>query len=350
MTIAVFLIVFMGAGGNGKADNDNLRSGQAHHAIDDSAPVPPSSGYGDNLDSTSSIMMQEEGLQEAIEEASSDIHEAEEEELSIEQDKLKTEATGITNFLRVRMGSLFGSTLTAEEVNEVANQVEEQLSSEASATLRSEADAIADQEIEDVENLVDTEEEAGLDAADIESDVLEQEAMSVGDVRSGIDMAAMDVKGSLKARAAEIEKEILEERLSAKLGKRVKLVIMDDEVQGVDELLTGLNNLAPGAPVTQAYNPYSAAPPPQQPAATTSSYYGAPPAQPVTPAYGSASTSTSTAYGAAAPAQPATAYEAAAQEQGDGDDENAGDDDNAAESGDDEKEEKPQKSKGWWNL
>jgi len=304
-------------------------------------------------------MMQEEELQEAIEVASSDIHRAEEKELSIEQDKLKTEATGITNFLRVRMGSLFGSTLSADEVNEVANQVEQLLTSEASATLRSEADAIAEQEIEDVESMVDAEEEAGYDADDIEGDVLEQEAFAVGDVRSGIDMAAKDVKDSLKARAAEIEKEILEERLSAKLGKRVKLVIMDNEVQGVDDLLTGLNNLAPGAPGTQAYNsnPYSAAPPPQQPAATTSSYYGAP------PAYGSSSSMTATtAYGAAAPAQPATTYGATGEwGGGDGDDDdnnedvdyNAGDDDdtsNGAESGDDEKEEEPPKKKGWWHL
>jgi hypothetical protein len=96
--------------------------------------------------------------------------------------------------------------------------------------------------------MVSTEEENGYDAIEIEEDVYDDERQAVNAIKVGITAEATHVQQSLSARATEIEKAILEERLSAKLGKRVKLVIEEDEVrpmEGDDELFHGLHALAP---------------------------------------------------------------------------------------------------------
>jgi len=373
LAIAAFITIFLSTGGSGKADNDNLRSGQAHHAVDSVAvPTPPVSSstnnYGSELDTTSAIMVDEEVVREAIDEASGFFKTVEEEELEKEDAVLVKEASGLGNSLRVRMGGIFSKSLTFAEMNAVANEVEEKLTQEAESELRDQADQMAEGDIESIENMVDAEEANGLETEEIEEDVHNQETAYTQELRVGIDEAADHVKLSMKKRAAEIEKEILEERLSIKMGKKVKLVIVDDEVQGVDELFTGLGNLAPNAaqPQTQGY--YGA--PPQQPA--TQGYYGAPTAQNT---YGSAAAQPVTStFGAAVPPQPVSGnfkdpedYEDGEEnaEEGSGGGETGGEtEDNKSEyegeevnGGDDAEQveeeaggETAKKSSGWWHL
>jgi hypothetical protein len=230
-----------------------LRSGQAHHdtdaketvATETSLAAVPAAPEGTDV-----VILDEENLQETVDEATEDIKEAEKAQLQDEEAMLESATSKVTNMIRIRMGNLFGKTLTSDEVEQVATQVEGELMTEANKMLRTRADSITSREIDNLEGLVEDEEQAGYETEEIEGDVYEQELGAVDTVKEDIDAAAITVKDSLKSRAAAIEKAILEERLSAKLGKRVKLVIMDDEVQGVDELFEGLTTMAPPAAAT----------------------------------------------------------------------------------------------------
>lgn len=264
--MAVFVVFFLFSGGDGSSsNNDNLRSGQAHHSTVAKEPISPMETTGDPAEmydpsdphassstltatETEGVVVIEENLQEAMDEVTEDIKEAEEAQIQEKEQMIEKSSSGIANILRIGMGKLFGSTLTNAEVDQVAGLVEGQLVTEATEMLRHQADDITNREIDNLEGMVNDEEEAGVGTNEIEEDVYEQEPGAVGAIKVDIDAAAISVNDKLKARATEIEKAILEERLSAKLGKRVKLVIVDDEIAGVegsDELFHGLNTLAP---------------------------------------------------------------------------------------------------------
>ena len=278
--------MFLSAGGNGKADTDNLRSGQAHHAVDSvAAPSFPSSGYDSENDAAAEMAVDQE-LQEAVDEAVDDIKEVETEELRKEDVVLEEKASELGNSMRLRLGSLFGKSLTIDEMNAVATEVENELTTEVEKELRDRADQIAEKDITNIEDLVDAEEEAGVDPDEIEEDMYSQESFALKELRSDIDQAADHLKERMKVRAAEIEKEILELRLSSKLGRKIKLVIVDDEVQGWED-----PSNSGYAPQPQTQQGYYAQPPPQSAMSSTYAYaaaqttgYGIP-SSPAQPAY-----------------------------------------------------------------
>lgn len=292
LAISAFVVIFLSAGGSGKADTDNLRSGQAHHAVDSVVvPAYSSSGYDSEKDAVSEMMVDQE-LQEAVEEVEDDIKEAEAQELRKEDTVLEAKASELGNSLRLRLGGLFSKTLTFDEMNAVATEVEHELTTEVENELRDKADEIAERDIGNIEDLIDAEEEAGVDPDEIEEDMYNQESFALKELRTDIDQAADHLKENMKVRAAEIEKEILELRLSAKLGRKIKLVIVDDEVQGLEDPRT--SGYA-SQPQTQGHFAQS---PPQTTVSSTYAYaaaqtgYGVPASQ-AQPAY---------TYGAATPA------------------------------------------------
>ena len=292
LAICGFVVIFLSAGGSGKADTDNLRSGQAHHAVDSVAvPAFSSSGYDSEKDAASEMMVDQE-LQEAVEEVEDEIQEAEAQELRKEDTVLEAKASELGNSLRLRLGGLFSKTLTFDEMNAVATEVEHELTTEVENELRDKADEIAERDIANIEDLIDAEEEAGIDPDEIEEDMYNQESFALKELRTDIDQAADHLKENMKVRAAEIEKEILELRLSAKLGRKIKLVIVDDEVQGLEDPRT---SGSASQPQTQGYYAQS---PPQTTVSSTYAYaaaqtgYGVPASQ-AQPAY---------TYGAATPA------------------------------------------------
>lgn len=256
VVISVFLVLFLSSGGSETANNENLRSGQAHHATvgevsAQGASKTATAGNPYASEGVESVIMDEENLQEAMDKATEDINEAENVQLHKEEAMLDKGTKGVTNMIRIGLGKLFGSTLTNEEVEQVAAQVEGDLMTEANMNLRTRADAIATKELNNIEGLVEHEQDAGYETDKIGRDVYVRESGAVDAVKENIDAAAIAIKDSMKSRAAEIEKTILEERLSKKLGKRVKLVIMNDEIQGFDELFEGLGTLAPPTATTK---------------------------------------------------------------------------------------------------
>jgi hypothetical protein len=241
-----------------KSDNQNLdatttttefQPGQAHRNYTTTTTTTTTTTKPSPSNSIDTVVNDEENVQLVVDDMTNEIHQVEKEQLDqVGQDVLDATTTKISNKLRIGIGKLFGSTLSSEEVEDVAVQVQTQLNTEAKSTLRGKADLLTQNAITNLETMVSTEEENGYDAIEIEEDVYDDERQAVNAIKVGINVEATHVQQSLSARATEIEKAILEERLSAKLGKRVKLVIEEDEVrpmEGDDELFHGLHALAP---------------------------------------------------------------------------------------------------------
>lgn len=265
ITLAAFVIAFLNAG---SAPSDEEFSSPPN-TYDDNEQQPQQQvpAYGEmqdsNYETTNNLINEEEQIEETIDEMTTELKTVEEEAVEEEQIQLEEEASGVLNSIRVGIGRLFGSTLSDEEVEDVAGEVQEQLLSDATTMLRGKADTIVNREIDGMNNIIQDDEENGMGAQEIAEDVFDQQVEVVEQMRDEIDGATDQVKESMRQHAAEIEKEILEDRLTKKLGKKVKLVIVDDQVQldsEVDNMLNGLNNLVPNQQPTGQLVPY------QQPA------------------------------------------------------------------------------------
>lgn len=194
----------------------------------------------------SNMITEDENIQIVLEEATEEIQDAEITQLAAESKEIDTMTTKITNHLRIGIGKLFGTTLSSDEMEAVATQVQTQLNNEAQTKLRTKADIITKKAIEILEENVSEEEDVDMAEYKIEENVLNDQKKAVRDIKYGIDAELNAVQKELPTRAIEIEKAILEERLSTKLGKRVKLVIDEDnEITSAgsdDELFNGLKS------------------------------------------------------------------------------------------------------------
>lgn len=237
MLITMILCVVVLFPSNKKqSPKEEFQLGQAHHNY--SVPTPNSQS---SIHSTATDV---ESVEMVLDDARKEIKLTEKEQLAQLEKTVDTTTTSITNQLRIGMGRLFGSALSSEEVESVATQVQAKLTSEAKTTLRGKADQLTNTAIHKMESKASSEERNGYGAQEIEEDVYDEEVQAVSSIKSGIKAEAKQVQQSLSARAAEIEKAILEERLSAKLGKRVKLVIEENEVTPEDdELFQGISAL-----------------------------------------------------------------------------------------------------------
>jgi hypothetical protein len=213
---AVFMSLGGGLGGEDRSSFLTKNMGQAHQATVDS------NGGGNKGDAKL--------LEEVVDNAVGDIQEVEEEQL-LEQ-----------------LNSASGEEIATDSV---ITELEE----DAQESVEEEVNQI-DTTVEEEENLtdppVDTEEE-GQDYANNGNDVVAQEQDAVLPVQEEISDVAVGMKAGLRGRAAEIEREILEERLSLRLGKRVKLLIGDDEFEGIDDLTKGLSSFG-GSSANEAGN------------------------------------------------------------------------------------------------
>jgi hypothetical protein len=155
------------------------------------------------------------------------------------------------------MGKMLGSNMSDEELEEIAKEVESKLADSVdtlNSELKEDAQGFLQDEVNQIENNVDTEQEEGVSYGTIENDVMASDQAAVIRVRDEISDEATAMRASLRGRAAEFEKEVLEERLSERLGKKIKLVVVDDEIQGIDELFNGLPSFG-GSPANGGYRP-----------------------------------------------------------------------------------------------
>jgi len=215
-----------------------LREGQAYHSSTATTPLPDDNNNGSDYPD-----LAEEDVNETIEEATEEITVAEDEELAKETSMLGSAVNSMGNKLRIGLGKLLGKNVDDEELESIASEVETKLNNKVGEELQEAADQLTENEVDKMESNVDEDMQEGVGTEGIEEDVWNQERGAESRIRSGIDSAADEIQAGMKKKAAEIEKEILEQRLTERLGKPVKLVIVDDEVKGVDDLFEGLDNL-----------------------------------------------------------------------------------------------------------
>lgn len=254
MVVALLVGLVMGSTGDG-SNSISLRSpGQAQHdsngmitgAIENEANSPWSS--------SSSSTPGSDPVGDALEEIDSELIEAEGEELSKVETEIDNDIMSAVDSVRNKVSSfLDGKTigtdssatplLSAEEIEEMTEYMAEELEVEASEAIEIEASEIVDEAMEFVEEEVDIEEAEGINKEEIARDIYNQEPEEVAAVHTRIHQVGEHIHGSLRQQALEIEKQILEQRLSEKLGKQVKLMIVEDEIADIDGLLDGLTTL-----------------------------------------------------------------------------------------------------------
>merc|ERR1712070_810310 len=87
---------------------------------------------------------------------------------------------------------------------------------------------------------METDEEWGMDSEYTIDDINETKFNAKIQMGEDLHQEALRIANSMQQRAVNLEKEILEKRLSARLGKTVHLTIEDDEVKDVDHMLDDL--------------------------------------------------------------------------------------------------------------
>ena len=217
--------------------NDNLRSGQA------SQSTP---GGSDGTESNPAVDAFYEVASE-VSNAHADIEDTEEDYLTTTQKVLGAAISVTGDFLKTGLTKLLGTApdVTEEDIQGMGNDVEDKLKEEANNELSSTAGRLVDEEEQKVDERVDEDEQEGdMTVEDIKQDVEDGEESAISAVKGGIDAKAEELEKKMMKRAQEIEIEILEKRLTEKLGKPVRLVVGEDnEIEGIDDLFSGLTNL-----------------------------------------------------------------------------------------------------------
>lgn len=154
------------------------------------------------------------------------------------------------DFARIGLKKIFGTAtdVTEEDINEMVDEVEKRLTDDVNKELQSKADSLVEKEKDELTTTVERDEENGYFVESIEEDVHHKEAQAIHNVKTEIDETTAQIRKAMLEKTQELEKQILEERLSKRLGKKVKLVIIEDEITGVDELLDDLTALRGGDP------------------------------------------------------------------------------------------------------
>jgi hypothetical protein len=260
-TIFITFIFFIGTGNNNKPQRE-FQAGQATmiYTTTNTTKSKSNTGYADKT-----LVLEDEDIQIVLEEAAEEIKDAKTAQLAVGTTAIDTTTTKITNNLRIGIGKRFGATLSNDEMEAVATQVQTQLKNEAQTKLRSKADYITKNAIATIEEKVSDEEDINMDESAIEKGVFNDQQKAVRDIKYGMDAELNAVQKILPSRAIEIEKAILEERLSLKLGKRVKLVIDEDNEISTsgndDELFNGLNSFNSKTPKTTSLSSSSSSSP-----------------------------------------------------------------------------------------
>lgn len=185
----------------------------------------------------------------SVETVKTELEEFEEVELKNSETILWSAIETAGDYMRKSLMKIFGSEEEAE-VNAIVKEVEENLRTQAHETLSNDASAIIGNQEEKLDELVEEDDEQGVGVVGIQQDVQSFETEAMSDLKHKLDEDTKHIRERLEHDALLAEKKVLEERLSLRLGKKVELKILDDDISGVDELLAGLPRLG-GSPSQQ---------------------------------------------------------------------------------------------------
>jgi S-adenosylmethionine:tRNA-ribosyltransferase-isomerase (queuine synthetase) len=155
-----------------QSPKEEFQLGQAHQNY--TIPTPNTKFPTNTKTSQSSIhsmVTDGESVEMVLDGARKEIKQTEKEQLDQLEETVETTTTSITNNLRIGMGRLFGNTLSSEEVEAVATQVQDKLTSEAKTTLRGKADQLTNSAIKSIETKASSEGKNGYGVTKIEKDV-----------------------------------------------------------------------------------------------------------------------------------------------------------------------------------
>jgi len=177
----------------------------------------------------------EEELEQGIELAMEDVDEAEEEEIEINDSMLVASVRSMEDSVKFYLGRVFGYggdaddddesmsessadiKLTEDQLDIIAKKISERLQADVTQDFRAKADAIAEEKISEIDEIVAEGRDADMNAGEIANDVSEVEAVVVADLKDEIDEAAVKVKDALPERMKKIRNEVVQEETGKRL-------------------------------------------------------------------------------------------------------------------------------------
>lgn len=241
----VMMIFFVSLGGSKTKETveTNLRSGQAMHptkattttTTTSTLGVKQQTNAGDAKDSSGNLWKgdtHEKSLEETLEIAVEDVDKAAEDQVEKNEQGLLSKAmSSMESGIRNSVAKLLGADASGTDINKLTQEVEGALVNNATEELQQRAVGIADQESNGIHSLIEMGEAMGQANGDMTQEVNDVEADTVIRVRDAVDNAALDIRQHLRERAAQLEKTIMEKRLSERLGRPIKLQIVDGDVE-----------------------------------------------------------------------------------------------------------------------
>jgi hypothetical protein len=243
----VMVIVFLSAGGSSTRKSNetkNVRNGQATRPTTTAISSTPS--VKENSDSTASrgdlskednnanYQGDEKTLKETLETVAEKVDDAAEDQLEKNEQGLLSKAlNSMESGIKTSVAKLLGDDASETAIDQLTQEVEGALVNNAKEELQQRAHTIAAQESDGILSQVEK-------GKATEREVHAAEADTLLNVRDKVDNAALEIRQHLRERAAQVEKSIMEKRLSQRLGRPIKLMIVDGDVE-----------YAPAPPVTR---------------------------------------------------------------------------------------------------
>jgi hypothetical protein len=236
-----------GGDGTVSKESDDGRSASGDSSERDSLTTAASvAGSADETSSFSSEAEHEKARVEA------DLKKAEEQEVKAEEAKAQSTLGKLGSGLRVGLAKLFGDKASEGEIEEMAQAVESEVTAEVNQEIEVASSEILTKEVSKVHGQIESWRNGGEDDTEVANEIQEGEDAVVAELKHSVDEIEERVEQSIRTRASMAEKKILEERLSKKLGKKVKLTYVEQEERfdGMDEVMEQLPSLR-GSTVTR---------------------------------------------------------------------------------------------------
>ena len=185
----------------------------------------------------SSYDEEEDNLDIEIDNVMADVDEAEEEEIEINDSMLVSAVRNMEDNVKFYFGRIFGGTpgdgdssdfvddladsedeetssdvkLSDEQLDLIAKKIADRLEADVKKDFRAKADGIAEEKVEEIDQVINEDRHADMDTRKIKDDVAEAEKVVVEDLRDEIDKAAISVKDSIPDKVKKIRNEVMQE-------------------------------------------------------------------------------------------------------------------------------------------
>ena len=201
----------------------------------------PAYGDGKKFDgmeriTESSYDEEEDNLDIEIDNVMADVDEAEEEEIEINDSMLVSAVRNMEDNVKFYFGRIFGGNgdgdssdfvddladsedeetssdikLSDEQLDLIAKKIADRLEADVKKDFRTKADSIAEEKVEEIDQVINEDRHADMDTRKIKDDVAEAEKVVVEDLRDEIDKAAISVKDSIPEKVKKIRNEVMQE-------------------------------------------------------------------------------------------------------------------------------------------